>query len=39
MEVTHTGSHMSFQKRADKPYQQQGQQVTWTLLAAELAEK
>jgi len=39
MQVTHTGSNMSFQKRSDKPYQQQGQQVTWTFLAGELTER
>lgn len=38
MQTTHEGTHMSFQKRADKPYQAQGQQVTWTLLVAELKE-
>ena len=36
--VTHTGSNMSIQKRPDKPYQQQGGRVTWTLLAGELDE-
>jgi len=38
MRITHTGNNMSIQKRPDKPYQQQGQQVTWTFLAAELHE-
>jgi len=38
MQTTHEGTHMSFQKRADKPYQAQGAQVTWTLLAADLKE-
>ena len=38
MRVTHRGSNMSIQKRPDKPYQQQGQHVTWTLLAGELHE-
>lgn len=27
---------VSFQKRADKPYQAQGQQVTWNLMAANI---
>ena len=39
MRTTHVGSHMSIQKRPDKPYQQQGQQVTWTLLAGGLEER
>ena len=39
MRVTHEASNMSFQKRPDKPYQQQGQQVTWTLLAGEMIER
>lgn len=38
MQVTHEGSHMSFQKRADKGYQAQGQQVSWTLMVGELKE-
>ncbi len=38
MQVTHEGSNLSFQKRADKPYQAQGQQVTWTFLAGDLKE-
>ena len=39
MQVTHIGSFLSFQKRGDKPYQQQGQQVTWTFLAGQLEER
>jgi len=39
MQVQHTGEHVSIQKKADKPYQQQGQQVTWTLMAAKLTER
>jgi len=39
MRVTHTGENMSIQKRADKPYQAQGQQVTWTFLAGKLDER
>ena len=39
MRTTHVGRNMSFQKRADKPYQQQGQQVTWTFMAAALEER
>lgn len=38
MQVTHEASHMSIQKRPDKPYQAQGQQVTWNFLAADLKE-
>ena len=38
MRVTHEASNMSFQKRPDKPYQQQGQQVVWTLLAGDMEE-
>ena len=36
MKVTHECANMSFQKQADMPYQQQGQQVTWTFLAADM---
>ena len=39
MRVNHVGSYMSIQKRGDKPYQQQGQQVTWNLLAGDLTER
>ena len=39
MKTEHIGQHMSIQKRADKPYQQQGQRVTWTLLAGVLKEE
>ena len=39
MRTTHTGQNMSIQKRPDKPYQQQGQHVTWTFLAGELDER
>jgi hypothetical protein len=39
MMATHEGSYMSIQKRADKPYQQQGQQVTWTFLCGKLVER
>jgi fumarylacetoacetate (FAA) hydrolase family protein len=39
MQVTHTAENMAIQKRPDKPYQQQGQQVTWTFLAADLDER
>jgi len=39
MQVTHIGSYMSFQKRADKPYAQAGAQVTWTFLAGDLKER
>ena len=39
MKTQHIGQHMSIQKRADKPYQQQGQRVTWTLLAGVLKEE
>ena len=38
MRIQHTAKYISMQKRADKPYQAQGQQVSWTLLAASLAE-
>ena len=38
MQTTHEGTHMSFQKRADKPYQAQGGQMTWTFLAGDLKE-
>lgn len=31
-----TCTGVSFQKRADKPYQAQGQQVTWNLMAANI---
>ena len=39
MHVTHEGTNMSIQKRADKPYQQQGQRVTWNFLAGDLDER
>ena len=39
MQVEHEGSRISFQKRADKGYQQQGQQISWTLMAAHLEER
>jgi hypothetical protein len=39
MRVTHTGQNLSIQKRPDKPYQAQGQQVTWTFLAGKLDER
>ena len=38
MQVTHEAGFMCFQKRADKPYQAQGQQVTWNFMASELKE-
>lgn len=38
MRVTHTGESISIQKRADKPYAQQGGQVTWTFMAGYLNE-
>jgi len=39
MRTSHSASNISIQKRADKPYQAQGQQVTWTLMAGELTER
>jgi len=39
MQVEHEASNISIQKRADKPYQQQGQQVSWTLMAGLLEER
>ena len=33
---SHICSGMSFQKIPDKPYQAQGQRVTWTLMAADI---
>lgn len=36
IEQTTDIQRMSFQKFADKPYQQQGQQVTWSFLAASI---
>jgi len=39
MRVTHVGENISIQKRPDKPYQAQGQQVTWTFLAGMLDER
>jgi len=39
MQVTHEGKNMAIQKRADKPYQAQGQKITWTLLAGTLIER
>ena len=39
MQLTHDCSGVSFQKRADKPYQAQGQMVTWTLMAAVMQER
>lgn len=38
MGVTHEGSNMSIQKRGDKPYQAQGQQISWTFMAGNLKE-
>lgn len=38
MQVTHDCSGVSFQKRGDKPYQAQGQRVTWTLMSANMKE-
>jgi hypothetical protein len=38
MKVTHECSYMSPQKQPDKAYQQQGQQITWTFLAADMKE-
>lgn len=38
MQVTHDCTGVSFQKRSDKPYQQQGQRVTWTLMSAVMKE-
>lgn len=38
MQVTHDCSGVSFQKRGDKPYQAQGQRVTWTLMSAVMKE-
>lgn len=34
--TTHVLTGMSFGKIADKPYQAQGQRVTWTLMAADI---
>lgn len=34
--TSHTATGVSFQKMADKPYQAQGQMVTWTLMAANI---
>ena len=39
MQVTHEGNNMSFQKRADMPYQAQGGEISWTFLAGELIER
>ena len=36
MRVEHIGTGLSFQKRADKPYESSGGQATWTFLAANL---
>lgn len=38
MQITHQCAGVSFQKRGDKPYQAQGQMVSWTLMAAEMQE-
>lgn len=38
MQVTHDCAGVSFQKRGDKPYQAQGQRVTWTLMSANMKE-
>ena len=38
MQVTHDCSGVSPQKRGDKPYQAQGQMVSWTLMAAIMRE-
>ncbi|SFE43482.1 Protein of unknown function [Paenibacillus algorifonticola] len=35
--ITSTG--VSFQKLPDRPYQQQGQQVNWTLMAANISQQ
>ncbi len=34
--TSHVAAGISFQKPADKPYQAQGQNVTWTLMAADI---
>lgn len=34
--TSHLANGMSFSKQADKPYQAQGQRITWTLMAAEI---
>ena len=38
MKVTHDCSGVSFQKRGDKPYQAQGQMITWTFMSAVMKE-
>ena len=38
MQTTHECDGMSVQKRGDKAYQQQGQRVTWTFMAADMKE-
>ena len=38
MQVSHIGEDMSIQKRGDKAYNQQSENVTWTFLAAKLQE-
>jgi hypothetical protein len=38
MRVTHEATNMSIQKRPDKPYQQQGQQIVWTFLVGDMEE-
>ena len=38
MQVTHDCSGVSFQKRSDKPYQAQGQTISWTLMCAVMDE-
>jgi hypothetical protein len=38
MQDSSTSTGVSFQKIADKPYQTQGQQVTWTLMAADIQQ-
>ena len=39
MHITHEGTNMSIQKRANQNYQQQGQRITWNLLAGDLDER
>ncbi len=38
MEDLIVGTGVSFQKRADRPYQAQGQTITWELLAADISQ-